>query len=167
MLYVAITRARNHCTLSYASSRYRNGMTVTCSPSRFLRDIDLSYLHLSSGTSLAGNRPSFESYRSSYHSATRQNHEPQQRRLTPLSRATYTNRSVTPSSGATAPSSDATIHSASTLSEGMVIEHTRFGRGTILNIDTTQPEARITVNFDNTGERVLLLKFARFSITGQ
>lgn len=167
LLYVAITRARNHCTLSYASSRYRNGMTVTCSPSRFLRDIDLSYLHLSSGTSLAGNRPSFESYRSSYHSATRQNHEPQQRRLTPLSRATYTNRSVTPSSGATAPSSDATIHSASTLSEGMVIEHTRFGRGTILNIDTTQPEARITVNFDNTGERVLLLKFARFSITGQ
>ncbi|MDE7411145.1 MAG: UvrD-helicase domain-containing protein, partial [Paramuribaculum sp.] len=68
LLYVAITRAKNYCTLSYASSRYRNGMTATCSPSRFLRDINPEYLHLSSGATIYNNRTNnFESYKKSYH----------------------------------------------------------------------------------------------------
>lgn len=49
LLYVAITRARNYCMMSYALSRYRNGMTATCQPSRFLRDISPEYLNLSAG----------------------------------------------------------------------------------------------------------------------
>lgn len=67
----------------------------------------------------------------------------------------------------TATSGDADFHQATSLSEGMQIEHTRFGRGTITDIDTSQPEARITVAFENTGNRVLLLKFARFKILSE
>ncbi len=43
-------------------------------------------------------------------------------------------------------------------------EHSRFGTGTITDVDTTQSDDRITVDFDNTGTKVLLLKFARFKI---
>ncbi len=157
LLYVAITRARKFCMLSYASSRYRNGMTTMCSPSRFIRDIDPAYLQLSSGTVLSPPKPSFASYRSSYH--------------TPASaprRSSATSTSA-PAPAPNQPAKDtnvpgAAIHKAGELEVGTVIEHTRFGRGTVTDIDTTQPDTRITVDFDNTGERVLLLKFARFSI---
>ena len=44
LLYVAITRAKQFCMISYASSRFRNGQTKTSSPSRFIRDIDAQYL---------------------------------------------------------------------------------------------------------------------------
>lgn len=43
MFYVAITRAEQNCVLSYAKSRYRNGKTDMCTPSRFLKDIDAKY----------------------------------------------------------------------------------------------------------------------------
>ncbi len=46
----------------------------------------------------------------------------------------------------------------------MVIEHQIFGRGTIEEIDREQPDHRIRVTFDNTGQKVLMLKFARFKI---
>ena len=46
----------------------------------------------------------------------------------------------------------------------MMIEHSRFGKGVISLVDTSNPDARITVDFENTGSRVLLLKFARFTI---
>lgn len=54
LLYVAITRAKRFCMISYASSRFRNGMTATCSPSRFIRDIDPHYLKPVTGTSVTG-----------------------------------------------------------------------------------------------------------------
>ena len=52
----------------------------------------------------------------------------------------------------------------SKLRPGMVIEHNRFGRGTITEVDTSLPDHRIKVEFDNSGEKLLLLKFAKFTI---
>lgn len=43
LFYVAVTRAQLHLTLSYALSRYRFGKLVRTRPSRFLREIDMSY----------------------------------------------------------------------------------------------------------------------------
>ncbi|MBD5213520.1 MAG: UvrD-helicase domain-containing protein, partial [Bacteroidales bacterium] len=73
LLYVAITRAKNHCILTYATQRYRNGQTAETSPSPFLRDIDGKFLSLSSGANILsanmmGNN--YNTYRSSYHSST-------------------------------------------------------------------------------------------------
>lgn len=46
LFYVAITRAEEHCYLSYAKTRMRYGKTEFGSPSRFLYDIDTNYLRL-------------------------------------------------------------------------------------------------------------------------
>lgn len=43
LLYVAITRAEINCILTYASTRFRNGQTTACPPSRFLKDLDPQY----------------------------------------------------------------------------------------------------------------------------
>jgi DNA helicase-2/ATP-dependent DNA helicase PcrA len=45
LFYVALTRAEEHCYLSYAKSRFRYGKMEFCTPSRFIRDIDPQYLH--------------------------------------------------------------------------------------------------------------------------
>ena len=156
LLYVAITRAKNFCMISYASSRYRNGQTVMCSPSRFLRDINPQYLDLVSGASLTAPRPSFESYRSSYHSAAPRSAAP--------ARQAPARSTAAASQFSTASASADDKHNVSELAEGMRIEHSRFGNGTIMSVDTSQAEARITVEFDNTGSKLLLLKFARFKI---
>lgn len=46
LFYVAITRAEEHCYLSFAKTRFRYGKMEFGSPSRFLRDIDVHYLQL-------------------------------------------------------------------------------------------------------------------------
>ncbi|MDE6269223.1 MAG: hypothetical protein K2M12_00005, partial [Muribaculaceae bacterium] len=56
------------------------------------------------------------------------------------------------------------LHSSSELHPGAIIEHQRFGRGIILEIDTAALDHRIRVQFDQVEPRVLLLKFARFKI---
>ena len=50
LFYVAITRAEDHCFLTYAKSRYRYGKMEFGNPSRFLKDIDVRFLQFSAGS---------------------------------------------------------------------------------------------------------------------
>ena len=160
LLYVAITRAKRFCMMSYASSRFRNGQTKTCSPSRFIRDIDPQYLLLTNGTDL-GRRPTVNpiaNYRDSYHSAVRPIAQPSQRTTV------APQRQPTTPTHPSAPTGSEGVHTAAELSEGMNIAHSRFGNGVIMSIDTSNADARITVEFQNVGSKTLLLKFAKFNI---
>lgn len=49
LFYVAITRAKEYCMITYAKSRFRNGQINASNPSRFLRDIDTCYLNVNGG----------------------------------------------------------------------------------------------------------------------
>ena len=49
---------------------------------------------------------------------------------------------------------------------GSVIEHQRFGIGTVANLEGTGENMKATVSFKNTGQKILLLKFARYTIIG-
>ncbi|MDR0393902.1 MAG: UvrD-helicase domain-containing protein [Tannerella sp.] len=44
LFYVAITRAKENCIITYAKNRYRNGQSNTATPSFFIKDIDNKYL---------------------------------------------------------------------------------------------------------------------------
>lgn len=52
------------------------------------------------------------------------------------------------------------------LTVGAIIEHQRFGRGTVLKIEGTGENCKATIRFDDSGTKQLLLKFARFNIIG-
>lgn len=162
LLYVAITRAKKFCMLSYASSRFRNGQTSTCTPSRFIRDIDPRYLHLSAGSTLGSGimvNP-VERYRSSFHT--------QSQRKAEQSTPAWRKASITPPPAAPqGNSSGHAQHDVKELSAGMTIEHPRFGLGKIIKIDTESADPRIVVNFSNVETKTLLLKFARFNIISQ
>ena len=55
LFYVAITRAEENCFLSYATSRFRNGKSDICRPSRFIKDIDKQYIQQTNGSASALN----------------------------------------------------------------------------------------------------------------
>lgn len=50
------------------------------------------------------------------------------------------------------------------LQEGNIIEHQRFGIGTVVKIEGTGENTKATVEFKNAGTKQLLLKFAKYTI---
>lgn len=172
LLYVAITRAKSNCVITYASSRYKNGQTKTCQPSRFLKDIDSKFLKLAPGVDLPVHSTMvnpIDNYRSSWVGSNQSK-----------SKSTYGNWSRQTSSSrspvfqrpaddtkdkTTQPASGCGLHSVESLAIGMRIEHSTFGHGTITDISKGVNDS-IAVKFDNVGNKKLLLKFARFKIIG-
>ncbi len=169
LMYVAITRARKFCMLSYAGSRFRNGQTVACRPSRFLGDINPEFLRLSTNDVLGASAPKVRptvNYAASMAGSARSLNSLRSPGITaprPVSSRQATTAGVTASSAA---GGNYSVHSVGELSENMRIEHAKFGGGLIVKIDSSGPDARITVKFDSTDERTLMLKFAKFAIVG-
>lgn len=75
--------------------------------------------------------------------------------------------STSPASTNPSSSGPASSHgAASGLQAGQIIEHHRFGRGTVIKVEGAGENAKATVEFDTTGRKQLLLKFARFNVIG-
>ncbi len=175
LLYVAITRAKNYCMLTYAASRYLNGQTMTCRPSRFLKDFDTRYLKFSYGSERLPYEMTFErplrqaaparprySAPSPRHAATP---EPTiGRAQTPVRPAAPYTAVSSPGSLSTQAGEGFTLHKAAEIEGGMPIEHPKFGRGHIVSIETNDLGDVALADFDNNGQRKLLLKFAKFKI---
>ena len=145
LFYVAITRAEEHCYLSFAKSRFKYGKMEFSNPSRFLKDIDVRYLNIP------------QSAVSSSHSEVRPV-RPRMETPQPVVRkfAKLTDVPVRPS-----------IHtSVPDLREGNVIEHERFGIGEVLRVEGVGDNCKATVKFRHAGEKQLLLKFARLKVIG-
>lgn len=175
LLYVAITRAGENCTLTYALSRYRHRQTVFPSPSRFIKDLDSRYVDMPVQTkqespreTISWNRFPFDTERP--RKTSRWNEEDTDRtpaprpfvapspgkRLTKIdSKPTGETHSTTQSTVATA---------AGQVEIGTLICHARFGNGTVTAIEDTGDNCKITVEFENVGRKQLLLKFAKFTI---
>ena len=70
------------------------------------------------------------------------------------------------SSGGSAFGSSTSSAGSGRLVEGAKIEHQRFGVGTVLKLEGSGENAKVTVQFVNSGTKQLLLKFAKFTIIG-
>lgn len=140
LLYVAITRAEKHCILTCAQNRFRYGRMEYDTPSRFIRDFDPQLIRVESETG--------GDYTSRTTSQQRQTPRLVMPQFKPVSRAV-----ASPQSSA-----------GSTLQEGSMIEHQRFGIGRVIRVDGSGENQKATVEFKNTGTKQLLLKFARYKI---
>ncbi|HEU5292127.1 MAG TPA: UvrD-helicase domain-containing protein [Cyclobacteriaceae bacterium] len=152
LFYVAITRAEKKLYLSYALTRYRFGRLKNCEKSRFLDDIDPTFIKVS--TKFAG----FESTPTS--SAPSSNYA---KTLVNGVKKTISS-SPTPKASSYRPSLDFAPSDTSTLQEGMKVEHPKFGFGRVVLMDFTGPDRKAKILFDDFGEKTLLLSFAKLKI---
>lgn len=179
LFYVALTRAKARCFLSYARNRFRYGRLEFGSPSRFLKDISSHYLcgdiNMSverrqqsdastwlgnlSGISLSTPRASSFATENKWSQPTNQKKElyprlpsQDQRKLKPVDKVT---------SGHAPTTSDLTIPE---LKVGDTIQHERFGLGQVIDMEGSGLSAKATIHFQNAGNKQLLLRFAHFKV---
>jgi DNA helicase-2/ATP-dependent DNA helicase PcrA len=157
LFYVAITRAKKTCTLTYAKSRFKNGRVISTRESRFLIDIDRKFL-LTHGDTFSdvcsehgdGFWSSLRHQKDEMTNARNQKpvYSSQQEKFSPVTQTSFQPLSK----------------EAEELCEGDIIEHERFGRGVVSEIESSGNDKRAFVDFDSAGRKQLLLKFAKFKI---
>lgn len=146
LFYVALTRTEKVATISYAKSRMQWGHTDTHTVSRFVKEIDRRYLE---GT------PDSDSWQRSYPQARPQPQRPATPQ--PTVHAAFSRPTRTPSANFQA-------DAIADLRPGQRVEHDRFGFGEILRFEDNGPQMKAIVRFDDSGEKTLLLKFAKLRI---
>ncbi len=159
LFYVALTRAKKTCTITYARSRFKNGQTNAARESRFIKEIDAAYVLMESnvGTQFSNSERTDDFWGSM--------------REKRLNRDRKFQREYTPSSGLVSinnlSSPTPLSEEAKELEVGHIIEHERFGRGEVTAIELNGNDRRAFVDFESAGKKQLLLKFAKFKITGK
>ena len=175
LFYVAITRAEEHCFLSYAKTRFRYGKMEFGSPSRFLKDIDIRFLRLPQDAGMfrrveeeaaafrRENARGFAHDREDapYGGKERVSVRPKQQIIAPTVPRNL--KRVAPSAN-TASTSPSAGGSANRVQQGQLIEHERFGLGEVLKVEGEGDNAKATIRFKNAGDKQLLLRFARFKV---
>lgn len=168
LFYVALTRAEKRVVLSFATSRFKWGSVTSTNPSRFIKEIDSQYVDMPSMMDyLIGDNDDdvVESYKPTQQSYSRQwqqratNNAPQKQEQNTVKQEPPAGfRKVTPQSGTVVASA------SQSLKEGAKVQHARFGVGTIINLEQTSTDTRVTVDFGAGGEKVLLAKFAKLTV---
>jgi DNA helicase-2/ATP-dependent DNA helicase PcrA len=158
LFYVALTRAEEKATLSYANNRYKWGVSTRSQPSRFIQDIDPRYLiqpepdQMDSQVSGAGQSGTGKTKQAAFQpglSGMEKN-----RKLTKIGER----------SKSTNPSENEPAYNGK-LQVGMRVSHDRFGEGKVTDIEANAPNnTKATIEFNNYGKKQLLLKFAKLKI---
>lgn len=162
LFYVALTRAEQNAYLSYARQRYKWGKLDFCDKSRFIDEIDPQYLNLpqekdpafwGTNSDLPFNAPKPRAAVPTIPGLrqTPSNSSDLQRKLTKLREAKKEPDAFE-------------FNAAEEIQAGMLVEHQRFGRGKVLQIEGKAPDIQATVFFQNAGKKQLLLKFAKLRI---
>jgi len=183
LFYVALTRAEKRAHITYAHTRYRWGKLIDCEPSRFIDDIDEQYLdiHIPEFAPTSFSSPALDSAFGGGNTKGQTVYKGSNKNWGAKKPESKSGRSALgPGSGVT--SSQPTLRgkplkkvSASTgsfeasgdnlkpeeLAVGLRVVHGRFGLGTVKELEGAGADAKAIIEFDNAGEKRLLLKFAK------
>jgi len=150
--YVAITRAKKRLYLSFAFSRFSHGVTRFNEPSRFIFEMEKEHFDTKSKNLFLKNPYQRQSITANNKSDN------------------YNKKALGPSSKTKIGKTSSDVETANyylginllnKLKEGMIIEHNKFGRGEILNIEGNSTEAKATVNFDKSGKKTYYSKICQ------
>jgi len=148
LFYVAITRAEKKLNLSFATSRFRFGSLLSCEPSRFIDEIDDKFLE--------------------FQNIKTHSHQPSAlskgggNNLSLISSLQKTGRK---SSGSRRPVNPNFVpDDTSKIKQGDRVEHNRFGKGLVILLEGQGNARKIKVNFEEVGEKTLVLSFAKLRI---
>lgn len=176
LFYVALTRAMETATLSFANSRRLYGQMNNSTPSRFLSEIDSSYLSTPFNRNMGGTSSSFGTYYginssfsggmqrqqdgafSTYKNETREYSSSFSGAKT--TRGAFSNYEKSKQTQPFVPSNPDDVKT------GCRIYHERFGFGNVIERTGEGPNAAAIVAFENWGTKKLMLKFAKVQVVG-
>jgi DNA helicase II / ATP-dependent DNA helicase PcrA len=153
LFYVAITRAQQKLTLSYANSRYRWGNLINCEPSRFIEELDVQYLE-----EVGYRKPSSSNFVFDQLDE-RWNSKNVSKQRTTIFKGANGLKKVSSSDVQNFVGDD-----TSNIQVGMEVEHQRFGTGKVLLLEGNAADRKATIFFQGIGQKQLLLKFAKLKI---
>jgi DNA helicase-2/ATP-dependent DNA helicase PcrA len=139
LFYVAMTRAEKSLTLSYCNQRFKWGNLIQCEPSRFLSEIDNKY---TSKNSLNQQQPSHID-----NTLLRLRNFKKRKNISKLKsfKSSFQNIKIN-------------------IKINDVVFHERFGKGEVKQIEEDGENSRATISFNNSGEKKVLLKFAKLKV---
>jgi DNA helicase-2/ATP-dependent DNA helicase PcrA len=134
LFYVALTRAMLKLTLSFATSRFKFGTMINSEPSRFLQEIDPQYLHIEGMINRQQEQPTRNTgnYGKPQYGYAKKTPEAALPTVTipknfkPINKAIPTPTAIDP---------NFIGDDTSNLIAGQLVEHARFGNGTVLNTE--------------------------------
>tara|TARA_B110000008_G_scaffold148333_1_gene149878 strand:- start:30583 stop:32934 length:2352 start_codon:yes stop_codon:yes gene_type:complete len=167
LFYVALTRAEKVAYLTYTKTRYRWGKLIDCEPSRFLEEIGEQYLEYITPKKLA---PSVNRFLNEdiFGDALKKIRfqKPIQRKK--LERKQQNKVIFSPPKNLKKVSHTQlkTNLFDDKIIVGNIIEHNRFGRGEVLNLEGTGANKKAEIQFGTVGKKKLLLQFAKLKVIG-
>ena len=174
LFYVAMTRAKKVLQLSFAQTRMRNGKHESNQPSRFVREVDPKYVlnpitkeetmarseedssSRSWGSGQRFSRTGTNTYGRSGAVVTQKRTPEPVRKPEPMRRVQPVPTRV--------PDADFEPTPILQLKAGQRIEHNRFGYGQIVEISGTPADLKAKIAFDDHGEKILILKYAKIRV---
>jgi DNA helicase-2/ATP-dependent DNA helicase PcrA len=160
LFYVALTRAEKSVLITYAASRYKWGIQNSCSPSRFIREIEPETLELPPDfyPRLPGQAPGH----AMHVQIPSPGAQPSGRRFVPGTRPERVAGAAAAASPAPVPR-DFTPSDPGMIRVGSRVEHPRFGIGEVHQMEGSGSNIKATVHFP-IGTKQLLLKFAKLRV---
>ena len=167
LFYVAITRAEHKLYLSYANTRYRFGNLTQNEPSRFVDElpeerIDKTY----AGGNMRNNQGGSNSWNS--FARTKQPGSPvtsaPRQTYTPKEKPAYMIPQPANKEKEHVPTSDFAPSDTSHLQVGQKVEHQKFGFGEVVRMEGAAHNPISTINFENNGEKKIMLNYAKLRI---
>ena len=151
LFYVAVTRAEQQVTLSYAMSRYVNGKSSDGEMSRFVEDIDPDYIQMPRARrALADTGAAMRTFT---------------RARQPEAAPAFVRKSQRPAFVQRGPAETRTPAEIGAIMPGMTVSHDKFGVGKVLSVEGAADSRKATVFFGGgVGNKQLLLKFAKLTI---
>ena len=147
LFYVAVTRAERQVTLTYAQTRFNNGQRSDGEVSRFVGEIEPSYIEIPSPT-----RKPAATLPRAFFSAGQAPQPPAPPKLRKAAAVVH---------GPAVTNSPAEI---GRIMVGMRVQHDKFGTGKVLGIEGSGDSRKATVFFEGVGQKQLMLKFAKLTI---
>ncbi|MCC6599513.1 MAG: UvrD-helicase domain-containing protein [Crocinitomicaceae bacterium] len=167
LFYVALTRAKKQATLSYAMTRYRWGQISYGEMSRFIEELDEKYLELPAPERSTASKSSFAEERSGFASASNN----LKTKSTSVKKVIETTPVQPPKNfkkvaAANNPqiSGTSVCNNSEEITVGTEVTHEKFGRGKVLTIEGASPDLKATIFFPSSGQKQLLLKFAKLKV---
>jgi DNA helicase-2/ATP-dependent DNA helicase PcrA len=173
LFYVAMTRAKKAVQFSFASTRMRNGKTESNSPSRFVREVDPQYIANPLSTEIQedgasdGNESGFRFGKRGWNNNSYGRSgavRVEKKEVSPKSASPAVIRRPQPVVAKRVPDSEFEPTPILQLRAGQRIEHNRFGFGQIVEISGSAADMKAKISFDEHGEKILILKYAKIRV---